>query len=76
MAKKEKEINPKWEQNLDLKKGALHKALGIPDNKLIPLSKLQSLKSRLHKKAQKGKLTPAELTLLRRVNLAIKFKTQ
>ena len=72
MAKKVK----KWEQNLDLKKGSLHRELGIPEDKLIPLSKLESLKNRLHAKAQKGKLTPKELTLLRRVNLAIKFKTQ
>lgn len=66
----------KWEQNLDLKKGALHRELGIPEGKKLPLQRLQALKAKLHAKAQKGKLTPHERTLLRRVNLAITFKTQ
>ena len=66
----------RWEQSLQLKEGSLRKELGISGDKKIPLDKLYSLKTKLHNKAKKGKLTPGELALLRRVNLAIQFKTQ
>lgn len=33
-----------WMQNMDLKKGALHKELGVPKDKKIPLSKLEKAK--------------------------------
>jgi hypothetical protein len=60
----------KWIQEAIKKKGALHRSLGIPQNKKIPTSKLESIINAMHKKASKGKLSKSELTLLRRANLA------
>lgn len=36
-----KKSNDKWMQGLDLKKGALKKELGVPDDKKIPAKKLK-----------------------------------
>lgn len=33
--------NKKWMQDLDIKKGGLHKSLGIPEGKKIPAKKLE-----------------------------------
>ncbi len=61
-------------QNAVKKPGALRKQLGVKKGKKIPEKRLQSIKSRLHKKASKGKLTPAQRKLDERVNLAMVFK--
>jgi hypothetical protein len=60
----------KWIQKAIGKKGALHRSLGISQNKKIPTSKLESIVNAMEKKEKKGKLTHAELTLLKRANLA------
>lgn len=71
MAKNKKE---KWIQKINLKKGSLHKTLGIPEDKKIPTSLLRKKKRELQEKAKKGKLSEEELTLLRRINLALTFR--
>ena len=55
-------------------KGALHKDLGIPEDKKIPTEKLKSLQAMLHKKSEKGTLSDKELTLSRRVNAALNMR--
>lgn len=70
-AKKEK-----WIQKTGMKKGALHKKLGVPEGDKIPVSKLKSLKSELSKKAEgKKKLSAEESKLLKQVNLALTLKS-
>ena len=70
-AKKEK-----WIQKTDMKKGALHKKLGVPEGDKIPVSKLKSLKAELHKKSEGDKkLSPADSKLLKQVNLALTLKS-
>ena len=66
----------KWIQNAtkDSTKGALHKDLGVPEDKKIPTEKLKSIKSMLHKKSKSGTLTPKELKLSRRVNAALNMR--
>jgi len=51
----------KWIQKADIKKGALHRQLGIPEDKKIPVSLLQRL-------AKKGGL------IGRRARLALNLK--
>ena len=51
----------KWIQGMKVKKGALHKQMGVPECKKIPTTKLQAA-------AAKGG------TLVRRANLALTFK--
>ena len=34
-------MKDKWIQNSDIKKGALHRSLGVPQGKKIPASKLE-----------------------------------
>ena len=52
-------------------KGGLHKDLGVPEDKDIPLSKINKEISRLHKKKEKdGKLSANDLKLMRRLNFA------
>lgn len=71
--KEEKE--KKWIQKTGLKKGALHKKLGVPEDKEIPQSKLKSLKKELSKKAEGDKKLSAEDSkLLKQVNLALTLK--
>ncbi len=60
-----------WIQDAKPKKGLLHRKLGVPQDEKIPQEKLQSIKDRLHNKAEKGKLSPSELKTSRRVNFAI-----
>jgi len=66
----------KWMQDASKPstKGALHKDLGIPEDKKIPTEKLESLKKMLHTKAENGELTPKELKLSRRVNAALNMR--
>ena len=51
----------KWIQGIKMKKGALHKQMGVSEGKKIPIAKLQAA-------AAKGG------TLGRRANLALTFK--
>ncbi len=51
----------KWVQGMKMKKGALHKQMGVPEGKNIPVAKLKSA-------AAKGG------TLGKRANLALTFK--
>ena len=67
-----KEAEEKWIQKTGLKKGELHKKLVIPEGDKIPKSKLNSLKKELMAKAKGDKkLSAADSTLLKQVNLAL-----
>lgn len=67
-----KEAEEKWIQKTGMKKGALHKKLGIPEGDKIPKSKLNSLKKELMAKAKGDKkLSAADSTLLKQVNMAL-----
>jgi hypothetical protein len=66
------ESEEKWIQKTNMKKGALHKALGIPENQKIPKSKLNSIKKDLMVKAKGDKtLSAADSKLLKQVNMAL-----
>jgi hypothetical protein len=55
-----------------MKKGGLHKALGIPEGNKIPKSKLNSIKKDLMSKAKGDKkLSDADSKLLKQVNMAL-----
>jgi len=70
-----KEAKEKWIQKTDMKKGALHKKLGVPEGDKIPESKLKSLKKELMKKGEGDKkLSAADSKLLKQVNLALTLK--
>ncbi len=58
----------------NLKKGALHRELGIPEDEKIPKKLLLAKKRKLQEKAKKGKLSKKELRTLRRINLALTFR--
>lgn len=65
----------KWIQKTDMEKGALHKKLGIPQDKKIPTSKLKSKKNELMKKGEGDKkLSPEDLKTLKEVNMALTLK--
>lgn len=64
-----------WIQKTNMKKGTLHRILGIPEDKTIPTEQLIEIRDRLQKKAKgKSKLTTQELKLLRMVLLAVKLR--
>jgi|694.fasta_scaffold17527_13 hypothetical protein len=66
------ESEDKWIQKTNMKKGALHKALGIPEGQKIPKSKLNSIKKDLMSKAKGDKkLSAADSKLLKQVNMAL-----
>ena len=66
------ESEDKWIQKTDMKKGALHKKLGIPEGEKIPKSKLNSIKKDLMAKAKGDKkLSAADSKLLKQVNMAL-----
>jgi hypothetical protein len=70
-----KEDDDKWIQKTDMKKGALHKKLGVPEGDKIPQAKLKSLKKELMKKGEGDKkLSAADSKLLKQVNLALTLK--
>ena len=72
---KEEKKEKKWIQKTDMKKGALHKKLGVPEGDKIPVSKLKELKTELSKKAEGNKkLSNADSKLLKQVNLALTLK--
>jgi hypothetical protein len=67
-----KESQDKWIQDTGMKKGALHKALRIPEGEKIPKSKLNSIKKDLMTKAKGDKkLSTADSKLLKQVNMAL-----
>ena len=71
-----KEAEEKWIQKTGMKKGALHKKLGVPEGDKIPQSKLKSLKKELMKKGEGDKkLSAADSKLLKQVNLALTLKS-
>ena len=66
------ESEDKWIQDTKMKKGALHKKLGIPEGEKIPKSKLNSIKKDLMAKAKGDKkLSAADSKLLKQVNMAL-----
>jgi hypothetical protein len=66
------ESDDKFIQKANMKKGALHKALGIPEGNKIPKSKLNSIKKDLMLKAKGDKkLSAADSKLLKQVNMAL-----
>ena len=70
-----KEAKEKWIQKTGMKKGALHKKLGVPEGDKIPQSKLKSLKKELMKKGEGDKkLSAVDSKLLKQVNLALTLK--
>jgi|ADurb_Total_1113_FD_contig_31_549594_length_286_multi_1_in_0_out_0_1 hypothetical protein len=60
----------KWIQKAIKNKGALHRQLGVSQEKKIPTEKLEKVVNAIQKKSEKKKLTASELKLLRRANLA------
>jgi hypothetical protein len=71
-----KEAKEKWIQKTNMKKGALHKKLGIPEDETIPVSKLKSLKKELQAKGEGNKkMSTADLKLLKQVNMALNLKS-
>ena len=72
---KEEKKDKKWIQKTDMKKGALHKKLGVPEGDKIPVSKLKSMKKELMKKGEGDKkMSSADSKLLKQVNLALTLK--
>jgi hypothetical protein len=66
------ESEDKWIQKTNMKKGGLHKSLGIPEGQKIPKSKLNSIKKDLMSKAKGDKkLSAADSKLLKQVNMAL-----
>ncbi len=66
------ESKDKWIQDTGMKKGGLHKSLGIPEGEKIPKSKLNSIKKDLMAKAKGDKkLSPTDSKLLKQVNMAL-----
>jgi hypothetical protein len=66
------ESEDKWIQKTNMKKGGLHKALGIPEGNKIPKSKLNSIKKDLMSKSKGDKkLSAADSKLLKQVNMAL-----
>jgi hypothetical protein len=70
-----KEEDDKWIQDTKMKKGALHKKLGVAEGDKIPQAKLKELKKELMKKGEGDKkLSAADSKLLKQVNLALTLK--
>ena len=66
------ESEDKFIQKSNMKKGALHKALGIPESQKISKTKLNSIKKDLMIKAKGDKkLSAADSKLLKQVNMAL-----
>jgi hypothetical protein len=66
------ESEDKWIQKTNMKKGALHKALGITESQKISKTKLNSIKKDLMSKAKGDKkLSDADSKLLKQVNMAL-----
>jgi hypothetical protein len=73
--RKESKDEKKWIQKTDMKKGVLHKKLGVAEGDKIPQAKLKALKKELMKKGEGDKkLSAADSKLLKQVNLALTLK--
>ncbi|NBO22853.1 hypothetical protein EBU94_05910, partial [bacterium] len=73
--KEETKEEKKWIQKTDMKKGALHKKLNVPQDEKIPQEKLKSIKKKLMDKAEGDKkLSKEDSKLLKQVNLAQTLK--
>ena len=73
---KEAKSDKKWIQKTDMKKGALHKKLNVPEDKKIPKTLLNKLKKELIAKGEGDKkLSAADSKLLKQVNLALTLKS-
>ena len=73
---KEAKSDKKWIQKTDMKKGALHKKLNVPEDKKIPKTLLNKLKKELMAKGEGDKkLSAADSKLLKQVNLALTLKS-
>ena len=73
---KEAKSDKKWIQKTDIKKGALHKKLNVPEDKKIPKTLLNKLKKELIAKGEGDKkLSAADSKLLKQVNLALTLKS-
>ena len=67
----------KWIQKTNMNAGALHKDLGIPEDKTIPMSLInKKIKELNNKKEKDGKLSKTDSTFLKRLNLAKTLKTK
>ena len=65
----------KWIQDTDMKKGALHKKLGVPEGEKLSTTKLNKIKKELMKKGEGDKkLSSEDSKLLKQVNLALTLK--
>ena len=54
-----------------VKKGALHKQMGVPAGKKMPVKRMNKMASKLHKKTESGKkLSKTELRTARRLAFA------
>ena len=70
-----KEGKEKWIQDTKMRKGALHKKLGIPEGEKLSVSKLNKIKKDLMKKGEGDKKLSAEDSkLLKQVNLALTLR--
>lgn len=66
----------KWIQKAVKRPGALHKALGIPEDEEIPMVLLRKKKAELQKKGEGDKkLSPSDSKLLKQIIFAINTKT-
>jgi hypothetical protein len=66
----------KWMAKAFANKGALHRELGVSEDKPIPVSKLNEARAKLDAKRKAGKgLTGEEVRLSRRLALARRAKT-
>lgn len=62
----------KWIQKTKMKKGALHKQMGVPEGEKLSKSELEKTKSKLMKKAEGDKkLSKEDSKMLKRANLAL-----
>ena len=69
---KEAKSDKKWIQKTDIKKGALHKKLNVPEDKKIPKTLLNKLKKELIAQGEGDKkLSAADSKLLKQVNMAL-----
>ena len=70
-----KETDEKWIQKTDMKKGALHKKLGIPEGDKIPVSLINKKIKELEGKYKEGeKMSDADGKFVKELNLAKTLK--
>jgi hypothetical protein len=67
----------KWIQDTDMKKGTLHKKLGIPEDEKIPLEVINSKIKEIKDKYKKDeKMSSADRKFIEELNLAKTLKTK